>query len=492
MLGCAFGITLKFPLAVCRSPTLHDNQSVMSYQDRIVRDPQIGGEIVLRGTRVPLRTVLAGFAEGATIPQTLEAFPALSEDDILAAIAFAAASAQEDLLVTEPSPAALVDIASFVDESAIPPGKRPGGSFTRPRGGVNTLDQPSPTNALSSDVLLQFPEEASIAGAVNTGAIEAPKAGAVRNDLPTRRQSFFVSPAAAIVAAVIAGAWWAGSIPSSRLPGNRTIANAIAIPPDAPSSADAPSQSPDQFVPSSEALPLPLSEQQTASAAAATVTRGETLSVTNPPVKPVQRSVALPEQPRVAERVTSSTSGMSAAAMAELLSESGSQRLAEPIPTSTTDTSNPVTRVAAPEAPLAPETSPTATPPPSRSAVPPLELQASTPIVARTEQLEIQRALAQYRDAYQRLDADAAQAIWPSVDVRALARAFDSLDSQELAFETCVFDIAGGAATAQCRGSATYTPKVGGRSARLESRQWTFRLLKGAEGWKIQSAQTRR
>jgi len=66
----------------------------MNYHDRIVRDPQIaGGEAVLKGTRVTLRTVLASLAEGATIQQILEDFPTLSEDDVRAAIAFAAASA---------------------------------------------------------------------------------------------------------------------------------------------------------------------------------------------------------------------------------------------------------------------------------------------------------------------------------------------------------------------------------------------------------------
>jgi hypothetical protein len=113
-------------------------------------------------------------------------------------------------------------------------------------------------------------------------------------------------------------------------------------------------------------------------------------------------------------------------------------------------------------------------------------------MAARTEQSEIQRALGQYRNAYQRLDAEAARAVWPSVDVRALSRAFDSLTSQQLAFDTCLFEIAGEAATAQCRGSATYTPKVGNRAPKVEARQWTFHLRKEDEGWKIQSAQARR
>ena len=56
---------------------------------------------MLKGTRVTLRTVLASLAEGATIKEILEDFPTLSEQDVLAAIAFAAASAQEDLPLTE-------------------------------------------------------------------------------------------------------------------------------------------------------------------------------------------------------------------------------------------------------------------------------------------------------------------------------------------------------------------------------------------------------
>ena len=70
----------------------------MNYQSRIVRDPKIcGGEPVIKGTRVTLRTVLASLAEGSTIEEILADFPTLSEKDIRAVIAFAAASAREDL-----------------------------------------------------------------------------------------------------------------------------------------------------------------------------------------------------------------------------------------------------------------------------------------------------------------------------------------------------------------------------------------------------------
>ena len=74
----------------------------MNYQERIVRDPRIvGGEPVLKGTRVTLRTVLASLAEGATTAEVLADFPTLSEADVRAAIAFAATSAQEDLPLAE-------------------------------------------------------------------------------------------------------------------------------------------------------------------------------------------------------------------------------------------------------------------------------------------------------------------------------------------------------------------------------------------------------
>ncbi len=70
----------------------------MNYIDYIIRDQKIcGGEPVLKGTRVTIRTVLASLAEGSTIEQILSDFPTLSMDHIRATIAFAAASAEEDL-----------------------------------------------------------------------------------------------------------------------------------------------------------------------------------------------------------------------------------------------------------------------------------------------------------------------------------------------------------------------------------------------------------
>lgn len=73
---------------------------VVNYDERIERRPNVGGgEAIIKGTRVTLRTVLSSLAEGATTAEILQNFPTLAEADVRAAIAFAAASAQEDLPV---------------------------------------------------------------------------------------------------------------------------------------------------------------------------------------------------------------------------------------------------------------------------------------------------------------------------------------------------------------------------------------------------------
>jgi len=70
----------------------------MNYHERIIRDPSIcGGEPIIKGTRIPLRTVLASLAEGDTPEELLADFPSMKETDVKAVIAFAAASAEEDL-----------------------------------------------------------------------------------------------------------------------------------------------------------------------------------------------------------------------------------------------------------------------------------------------------------------------------------------------------------------------------------------------------------
>ena len=74
----------------------------MNFADHFQRDPELcGGETVLKGTRVTLRTVLVSLAEGGSFEQILEDYPSLTQDHLRAAVAFAAASAQEDVPIVE-------------------------------------------------------------------------------------------------------------------------------------------------------------------------------------------------------------------------------------------------------------------------------------------------------------------------------------------------------------------------------------------------------
>jgi uncharacterized protein (DUF433 family) len=77
----------------------------MNFRPYITRNPAIcGGEPVITGTRITVRTLLASLAEGMDTDELLQDFPTLSRDALRAVIAFAAVSAEEDL----PLPAAPV------------------------------------------------------------------------------------------------------------------------------------------------------------------------------------------------------------------------------------------------------------------------------------------------------------------------------------------------------------------------------------------------
>lgn len=69
----------------------------MDYNQYFELKPDIcGGEYVLRGTRVTVRTILASLAEGATIEEILEDFPSLTNEQVRAVIMFAAEAASDD------------------------------------------------------------------------------------------------------------------------------------------------------------------------------------------------------------------------------------------------------------------------------------------------------------------------------------------------------------------------------------------------------------
>lgn len=69
-----------------------------NYRPYIVSNPEIcGGESIIAGTRVTLRTVLASMADGMSVEEIIEDFPSLSRESVKAVLVFAAVSAEEDL-----------------------------------------------------------------------------------------------------------------------------------------------------------------------------------------------------------------------------------------------------------------------------------------------------------------------------------------------------------------------------------------------------------
>ena len=120
---------------------------------------------------------------------------------------------------------------------------------------------------------------------------------------------------------------------------------------------------------------------------------------------------------------------------------------------------------------------------------------ASSPVAAvlrdtANDEDDIRSTLTRFRTAYSKLDASAARDVWPSVDARALERAFQSLKSQDLHFDSCTMTVTGARAQAACKGRMVYVPRIGDQSPRFASREWNFELRKADERWTIASARS--
>ena len=326
------------------------------------------------------------------------------------------------------------------------------------------------TAKLTPAALWEFPAEGShsvVAGTAATGAA-------------IRKAAMYASVAIAVGVGIAAGTWGARALQRGRPAATQMVAAPTTNAPVVTARVDVPAE------PSAELSPSV--ELRSPGAPVAPVAR----VVANPP-QAAAVSQTVPDDRQRRDVAVSTPRGTSGGTSTEAGAVPVPRPRTEEVPPAAapTATMHPAVSLPPPEAPPVVEIrAPAAQPAPSiPTAIARPEPEALPSVVARSEQNEIQRTLGQYRSAYQRLDAQAAQAVWPAVDVRALARAFDTLSSQELAFETCLFDIAGPVATAQCRGTATYTPKVGGRGSKAERRQWTFHLRKVDEAWKIESAQ---
>jgi hypothetical protein len=106
-------------------------------------------------------------------------------------------------------------------------------------------------------------------------------------------------------------------------------------------------------------------------------------------------------------------------------------------------------------------------------------------VAGSQERTAIEQLLAQYRHAYDALDAVAASAIWPSVDMPALERAFGGIKSQQVLFDRCDLKVASDRATAVCPGSLTFVRRVGNPAAEVRRLAWTFAFERASQGWQI-------
>ncbi len=78
----------------------------MSWQERITVDPKIcHGTACIRGTRIPVSAVLDNLAAGTPQAEILRSYPSLKEEDIRAAIGYAAELARERVVPLLPGAA---------------------------------------------------------------------------------------------------------------------------------------------------------------------------------------------------------------------------------------------------------------------------------------------------------------------------------------------------------------------------------------------------
>jgi hypothetical protein len=151
---------------------------------------------------------------------------------------------------------------------------------------------------------------------------------------------------------------------------------------------------------------------------------------------------------------------------------------------------------------IAPENDAPAARPPAVAALTPPSERAADPRTSPVRPIEATRGdgaansaiaavLDRYRTAFNDLNAEAARSVWPGADVKGLGRAFGALKEQQLSFDDCAITLRGDSAVADCRGTASYVPKVGRKAQRVEARQWRFQVEKRETGWLIQSVAAR-
>jgi uncharacterized protein (DUF433 family) len=73
---------------------------VSDWRQILSSDPQIcGGQLCIRGTRIPVTVILDSVAEGSSREEILQSYPSLRNEHIDAALAYAAELVREEALL---------------------------------------------------------------------------------------------------------------------------------------------------------------------------------------------------------------------------------------------------------------------------------------------------------------------------------------------------------------------------------------------------------
>lgn len=74
-----------------------EEDTKVDWRDRITSNPEIlVGKPVIKGTRISVELILGWLANGWSFDKIIEAYPHISREDILAALAFAAEMMHEE------------------------------------------------------------------------------------------------------------------------------------------------------------------------------------------------------------------------------------------------------------------------------------------------------------------------------------------------------------------------------------------------------------
>jgi len=214
--------------------------------------------------------------------------------------------------------------------------------------------------------------------------------------------------------------------------------------------------------------------------------------------EPISIPSPAPSDDRPAPAVTSAPDDVTPAVVRDeprLRIDAPRPRIDAPVQAASVSVSRSVEPPPIPESTLAPalggETRPVVV---VAAAVPaaPARVESSAPVVRPpAPEALIQGVLSRYRNAYEGLDAGAAREVWPSVDHKALSKAFDRLEEQHLYFTSCEIAVTDARAVASCHGVASYVPRVGNKARRDDQRAWEFKLSKADDAWLIDSVSAR-